>query len=389
MKKNRLVLILSASGGAGHIRAGEALLHGFRAVDRNIQAEHHNCLDFTSKLFKRFYAQSYLNMVNHAPDLWGYLYSQSEKKRFRKKALLELFDYFNYRPYLHWLADRNPEAIACTHFLPFMAIARHMRKAGITAPVYAVTTDFDAHQFWIDPIVERYFVFNRESAWQLRAKGVPANQLSVRGIPVMPEFSRPLTQQAARRTLKVPATRTTILLMSGGFGVGRFEELVGSTLEVLARFRSKHFTVLAVCGRNEQVKNRIEQTRTPDNTTMRVFGFVDTISTLMAASDLLISKAGGLTSAESMSRSLPMLIVDPIPGQETRNADMIVEQRAGWKSVNMSNLMYKLWHLLEHPAVLRGARLRAKEFGHPHAARDIASEILTSLRDGVKKGAAS
>ncbi|HET9130593.1 MAG TPA: hypothetical protein VFO86_06590, partial [Terriglobia bacterium] len=118
------VLILSASGGAGHIRAAEALHRTAQCLHLPLSTEHHDCLDFTSPAFKRLYAGTYLNLVNRTPELWGYLYGIAEKKPYRKHALMGIFDHFNYGRYLRFLKSTKPDALLCTHFLPFISISR-------------------------------------------------------------------------------------------------------------------------------------------------------------------------------------------------------------------------------------------------------------------------
>ena len=114
------VLILSSSGGAGHLRAAEALHRTSRELDLPMKTENYDCLDFTTPTFKRLYAGTYLKLVNKTPELWGYLYGQSEKQPYRKKALVTLFDHFNYSRYLRFLKSSKPDALVCTQFLPFI-----------------------------------------------------------------------------------------------------------------------------------------------------------------------------------------------------------------------------------------------------------------------------
>ncbi len=377
--KNRFFLILSASGGAGHIRAAEALHQAVQSSGLPIESEHHDVLDFTSAAFKRIYSGSYLAMVNRTPELWGYFYGQAEKKAYSKKGLLRIFDHFNYAGYLKALRSLRPDALICTHFLPYISISERIRQAGIRAPVFAVTTDFDAHQLWIDPIVSRYYVHHDESAWQLRSKGVPQEKISVKGIPVARGFTRNLPQRAAQQLLHLREKRFTLLVLSGGFGVGRVERLVAVAADTLALHREKRFNLVVVCGKNEEAKTNLEKRRFPANIYAKVFGFVQNIHELMDASDLLISKSGGLTSAESMAKRLPMIIVDPIPGQETRNAEIIVEHGAGMLALDLANLGYKLHRAIEEPSILRRARRATRELARPRAARDIVADIYTSF----------
>lgn len=377
--KERFFLILSTSGGAGHIRAAQALHQAVRSSKLPIRSEHFDCLDFTSRLFKQLYSQSYLAMVNRIPELWGYFYTQTEKKPYAKKGLLKIFDHFNYQRYLNALRSKRPDAILCTHFLPYVSISERLHHTTMNAPIFAVTTDFDVHQLWVNPVVTRYYVHHEESAWQLTAKGVQERKIAVKGIPVLREFGQQRGAKASRQILGIPGERFTVLVLSGGFGVGRIEPLVDHVASTLADYSRRRFNLLVVCGKNDRVRSHLEKKKFPPNIETRIFGYVTNVHDLMAAADILISKSGGLTSAEAMSKHVPMIIVDPIPGQETRNAEMIVENGAGFLALDLPNVSYKLRRAIENPALLRRARAGTCELAKPHAAMDIVHDVYAFL----------
>lgn len=377
--KERFFLILSTSGGAGHIRAAQALHQAVRSSKLPIRSEHFDCLDFTSRLFKQLYSQSYLAMVNRIPELWGYFYTQTEKKPYAKKGLLKIFDHFNYQRYLNALRSKRPDAILCTHFLPYVSISERLHHTTMNAPIFAVTTDFDVHQLWVNPVVTRYYVHHEESAWQLTAKGVHDRKIAVKGIPVLREFGQQRGAKASRQILGIPGERFTVLVLSGGFGVGRIEPLVDHVASTLADYSRRRFNLLVVCGKNDRVRSHLEKKKFPPNIETRIFGYVTNVHDLMAAADILISKSGGLTSAEAMSKHVPMIIVDPIPGQETRNAEMIVENGAGFLALDLPNVSYKLRRAIENPALLRRARAGTCELAKPHAAMDIVHDVYAFL----------
>lgn len=373
------VLVLSSSGGTGHLRAGEALKQAALHRPDEVVCEHHDCLDFTTPLFKRLYGGSYIEMVNRAPELWGYLYEIAESQSIRKKLLFKVFDHFNYQRYLRTLRKLKPDAIVCTHFLPYRAVSESLRRSGITAPIFAATTDCDVHTYWIDPIVDRYYVYHEESAWQLEAKGVSSSKIRVLGIPIAPEFEKPPSQVAARRLLGIDSEQLTVLIMSGGFGVGMLQELVSHASAVLSRPGAPPATLLTICGNNQRARLELERSRFASTLDVRIFGYVDNVHALMAASDLLVSKAGGLTTAEAMASGLPVIMVNPIPGQEMRNADLVAEHQAGWKALNLSHFQYKLLRVLDDPRRLATARTQARALAKPAAAHKIMADVLAYL----------
>ncbi len=383
MKQSKF-LILAASGGAGHLRAAEALHRTAQGLSLPIKTEMYDCLDFTSRTFKHLYGGTYLELVNHTPDLWGYFYQKAESRPWRKKGIIQIFDHFNYSRYLRFLHSAKPDAIVCTHFLPYISISTVIRQRGIETPIFAVTTDFDVHQYWVDPIVFRYYVHHDESAWQLEAKGVPRGSICVAGIPVVPEFSERISKKKAREALGVDHHAFTVLVLSGGFGVGRVETIVDSVLQTLGSFPGRRFNVLAICGRNASLCRSLQRREYPDNVSVDVHGFVSNVHEFMSAADVIVSKSGGLTSSEAMVKRLPMIIVDPIPGQEARNADLIIEHGAGWKAVNMANLSYKLSNIVRSPSLLSQAREATRRIARPAAAREILSDIYRHLRSNEK-----
>lgn len=378
--KPHFFLILSASGGAGHLRAAEALEQTAPHCRVPIRVENYDCLDFTPTIFKKVYSQSYLSLVNNAPELWGYLYQKSEQRPYTKKGLLKLFDRFNYKKYIRALRSLNPDAIICTHFLPFISISNEA-AAGLNFPFFAATTDFDVHQYWVNDLVRRYYVYHEESAWQLESKGVPREKISVKGIPLHPEFLNRPGKPRARREVGLDPDLFTVLVLSGGFGIGKIRDIVKYVATTLGRSSPQRFNLLVVCGNNEKARASLNRIAFPQNVRPQIHGFVNNVHVMMEAADVLVSKAGGLTSAEAMAKRLPMLIVDPIPGQEMRNADFIVEAGAGWKAINLPNLSYKLRKLIEHPEILTDMRRATQSLAKPKAAEDILTDVYNYLKE--------
>lgn len=371
------LLILSTSGGAGHHRAAEALLEAARSSAFPLRAAHYDSLDFTSKAFKRLYSESYLAMVNKIPGLWGFFYSQAEKIPYSKKGLLKIFDHFNYGRYLRSLRSLSPDLILCTHFLPFVSLSeRDLMKEGLMAPFVASTTDFDVHQLWIDKRVRRYYVHDDETAWQLSSKGVDPALIGVTGIPVVSGFSRRTEKGIARRRLELPDNRFTVMILSGGFGVGHMQDITHGVTNLMGMFTSQSFSLIIVCGRNEDLRKDLEKRTFPRNIHTNILGYATNVHELMDASDILVSKSGGLTSAEAMAKGLPMIIVDPIPGQEMRNASMITERGAGVLAHDYHNLAFKLRQCIEDPGRLTAMRERTSSLSKPRAAETIIGDIV-------------
>lgn len=374
------ILIISCTGGAGHIRAAEALHKTAQILKTNIQTEHYNILDFTPKFFKNLYAQTYVNLVKFTPNFWGYFYDKLELKNYTKNHLIRIFDRITYKKYIQALLDFKPDAIICTHFLPYISVSEELRKMNFIAPIFAATTDFDIHPLWIDPIVTKYFVHHRESSKRLFFKGIPEDKISVTGIPIMPEFKKKWRKDTIRKLLTFDTDSFTILILSGGFGIGKILSLVNNINKLLIKIKNKRFNLIIVCGKNQKLVNQIKKLKFSHNVNPHIYGFVNNVHELMYASNILISKSGGLTSSEAMATNLPMLIFDPIPGQEVQNANLITEIGAGWKTSNLNDLTYRLNQIIENPELLKRAKKSSRLLAKPDAAEKILREVITHLK---------
>lgn len=380
-RHSKTILVLSATAGAGHVRAGEALVATAKALGLPLDVRHEDTLNFTSPLFKKLYSEMYFGVVNRSPELWGYLYEKTEFKDPGKKKspLLKVFDHFNYRTYSEMLERVRPDAVLCTHFLPYAAIADKLRTPSWRIPFFAVPTDYDVHSLWINPSITRYYVATTEAAWTVQAHGVPGRRICVTGIPVMPGFSAAGNRSVAAKKLGLSPEPFTVMILSGGYGIGVVDELVSSLAQFLASFRKRKFQVLVVCGKNRSLYEKLRRLRFPKNAGVKLFEYISFVDTLMDSADVLVTKSGGLTVSEALAKNLPMLIFDPIPGQEVRNADYLIEHGAAMSAINFTKLHFKLKRMIEEPEILETMRENARTIAKPDAARTILEDVLRQV----------
>lgn len=374
------ILLLSATAGAGHVRAAEALAETARQSRLRVAMHHHDILDFTFPLFKKLYSEFYFSVVKTSPELWGYFYKRSESRPHSKTKppLLKLFDHFNYKKYLRAIDRWKPDAILCTHFLPYLAIAEELQRSSWGIPVFSVTTDYDIHSLWISRSVTRYYAATAEAAWTLRSHNIPEDRILVTGIPVMPEFGKRTRRGPARKEFGLQHNAFTVLLLSGGYGIGEMDRMVSSIAD-FASGQKKKLELLVVCGKNEKLHHTLKRMRFPARVGVQLFQYVPFIDRLMDCADVLITKAGGLTVSEALAKHLPMILFDPIPGQEGRNADYLCEHGAAVRASNLSNLDFKLRQLIEHRSLLAAMKEDAGRIASPDAAGRILRDVLRQL----------
>jgi processive 1,2-diacylglycerol beta-glucosyltransferase len=372
----RKVLLLSASAGAGHLRAAEAIEKAFNeAKDAGSREVHHiDVLNYTNKLFRHFYSKAYIDLVNKMPEVPGWMYDKLDKPWKNERRRLAL-DKLNTRPFVKLLRKYQPDLIVCTHFLPAEIVSWLKAKERLSSRQVIIVTDFDVHAMWLVHHYERYFVALDEARVYLEALGIPASKITVSGIPIDPVFGLKKDKHAMRAKHGLAADRTTILLSAGGFGVGSVDALVNSLLPLQNRAQ-----IVAICGRNEELKKRLSRLaariKSDATVTLKPFGYTKEMDELMTASDIVIGKPGGLTTSEALAKGLVFVIVNPIPGQEERNSDHLLEAAVAIRSNNLPTLSYKLDRLLADPQRFKSMQANSRRMGRPNAAKEIVEQLL-------------
>ena len=376
------VLILSASVGAGHMRAAEAVEVALRESAPEATVRCIDVLDMTNRLFRRVYGKSYLDLVNKAPHVLGYFYDlldqPSNSGRNRGDKLRLLMEKANLKKLTRVLLGEPWDLVINTHFLPAEIIASLRKARKLDVPQVTVTTDFDTHRLWVNQPCERYFTATEEGRLYLQSWGVPAGAAMTTGIPIHPSFSRPKDREALLAKHGLDGSRPIILQLAGGFGVGPIEKLFRALLQTPLPLQ-----VVAVCGRNEKLRFDLDNIDIPSRHKVKVIGFTREIDEFMGVADLIMSKPGGLTTSEALASGAVMAIVNPIPGQESRNSDWLLENGAAIKINNAATLTYKITALLEDKKRMDQLRQNVRRIARPRAAFDVVEKSLELARVSV------
>ena len=373
MSKDSLVIV-SVSAGAGHVRAAEALRTTAAEAYPGMAAIHLDLMEWVPPLFRTVYADSFLHLVERAPELWGYLYGRTDRApspHSKSEALRKAVERLNAARFMKVLGDLDPGRVICTHFLPAQLLSRKIRKGAFSRPVWVQVTDFDVHRLWVHPHMEGYFAASAEVAFRMADRGLDPARVTVTGIPIMPAFSDLLDKAACAREAGLDPARPVVLMMSGGAGVGALDELAARLLRMPGDFQ-----LVALAGRNEKLLGALRKLAQESPGRLFPMGFTRTIERLMAAADFAVTKPGGLTSSECLAMGLPMILVNPIPGQEERNADYLLENGAAMKAYDGAGLEHRVRHLLGDPRRLMALREAARALGRPGAAREVLARVL-------------
>lgn len=375
-KKAPRILIAHVTAGAGHTRAAEAIARAYRNLYPDANVKLVDTLDYINSVYKKVYNNTYLALVKHTPRLWGYIYERYDKDKDEEggqrlddkfRQSLETLQAGDFRDFLD---DFSPDVVICTHFLPMQLISRWKKKRKSSLPLYAVVTDFALHTFWIVEEIDGYFVANDNVRRELQTRGAMAKNIYQTGIPVDPVFATLPLQSEMRDKLGLERDLPTVLIMSGGYGVGDVTSLVSSFKEVKTKMQ-----LLIVCGRNEELHKQVAQIANTLPIKTQVYGFVTNVHELMRASDLVITKPGGLSSSEALAANCPMMIINPIPGQEQRNSDYLLEQGAATILHQLPDGAYYVEKLLNDQDRLADMIQSTRAIGRKDAAMEISRKV--------------
>ena len=373
--KPRRIAIATVTAGAGHLQAAAALEEAWKRMYPGDVVERRDVLEFTSKLFRKFYSESYLQLVERAPELWGALFRKSDDPAAVEKLarVRQTLGRANARRFVEWLAEFGPDVVLCTHYLP-QEILGGLRKKNLLAKwplVTSVVTDFEAHALWIEKVVDLYCVAADSTGARLVARGIAKDAVVTTGIPVSDRFRGKVDRKAARKKLGLRDDLPVLLVLGGGFGMGPVAEIVTA----LNRLETT-VQVAVVCGRNADLLREVATVERKHPT--HLLGFVRNMQDWMTASDLILTKPGGLTSSEALALGRPMMILNPIPGQETANSDFLLERGAAAKINRIEDLPFRLAELLAGEG-LSELSLKAKALGRPLASDAVVEAVVSRL----------
>jgi len=376
--REKRILILSASVGAGHLRAAQAVELAMKEVAPEARVVNVDVLELTNAAFRHVYGKAYLDLVNKAPHALGFFYDWLDQPPRTKHGvgdkMRRAWEKLNLISFLKFLKSEPWDLVINTHFLPAEIVASLKRDGKFDRPQVTVTTDFETHRLWVNEPCDLYFTATEEGAKNLCSWGVDDSKTVVTGIPIHPVFARKKDRKecCARHGLK--GDRPVVLQLAGGFGVGPIEKIYSALLGI-----ERPLEIVIVCGKNAQARKGVEEMECPKRHRCKVLGFTNEMDELMAAADLVVSKPGGLTTSETLARGAAMVIVNPIQGQESRNSDYLLENGAAIKVNNLSTLSYKVGSLLEQEGKLAELRKNAARIGRPRAALDVATRAMEMI----------
>lgn len=364
------ILLATVTAGAGHLQAAAALEEAWRLFRPADEVECLDVLDFTSRLYRKVYIDSYMKLVEHAPELWAHVFKKTDDPEYLRKVkrVRRALSQLTSNKFLARVRRMKPDVILCTHYMPSEVLGQAVLDREISpAFVASVVTDFEAHALWMQPGVDLYFVAAPETRARLVARGLAEDRVSVTGIPISTRFARVGDPTTLRKQLGLRDDLPVLLVLGGGFGMGPVAQILREVNKMPTPMQ-----VLVVCGRNEELRREVAVIDCRHPT--RVFGFVSNMHELMAVSNLVLTKPGGLTTSEALALGKPIFVLNPIPGQEAANSDFLLENGAAAKANRVEDLPFRLEKIFSGTKLNELAE-NARRLGRPNAAADICREV--------------
>ncbi len=376
------VMVLYANAGDGHRRAAEALAIVCRKEKRISEVRLIDALQYTNRVFQELYAKLYIEAVKRIPSLWSFAFDETDRP-WRKNKGRKLMHLINGLPLLREIKHFKPDLCLCTHFMPTDILSIMLRNKQIQTELGVVVTDYYVHATWLESYVSRVYVAKEESREQLLQLGYPPKRVKTLGIPINPLFGVPVDRQILRAKHNIDSERPLVLLSAGAFGVMSSDDMAQMLIGITSPC---HLAI--ICGNNKKLKAKIEKYIVKygiKTIHYHILGFTKEIHEWMKMASLFIGKPGGLTSSECLACGLPMVIWNPIPGQEIYNAVYLLEHGVGIAPDNISTLSYRIDQLLQDSDRLAHMKTKTKALSRPNAAQTIVNDAIKHYGEGIVK----
>ena len=361
-------LILTASYGSGHLQAANVIAaelrrKGIEPIISDVFSESYPTLsNLTQSLF--------IKSFSRGASFYKWFYYGTNK--LNSKGLAKFSRYLGRKRLKEMVIEHRPNFIITT--FPLHSASFFIKKSGFPIPIYTVITDYCMHPYWMNPLIDHYFVASNLIKSELLNEKIQAERITVSGIPIRPEFELSINKEAVYPKYNLSPNKHTIIISAGAYGVLKnVKELCQSLLNL------PNCQIIAIAGKNESLYERLLPLALTYPQTFRLFGYVEEIHELMAISDCFITKPGGITVTEAAALNVPLILYQPIPGQETENAIFFEEQGAALISYSLSETISHVQKLLASEELVCGMKESLKRIHHSHSATIITNHAMRQM----------
>ncbi|MBI3021901.1 MAG: glycosyltransferase [Candidatus Omnitrophica bacterium] len=368
------------TAGAGHRRAAEAIAEAATSAFPQAKIQCRDLLEMVPGWLRRGYPGTYYVLIRHFASVWGACFELLDRRLVYAlvQPLRRAWNCLVARRFIRQLKADPPGLIITTHFFPTDVVVACREAGWLRAPLVVAVTDLYPHRFWLSPRAEAYVFATKAGALTAERRGIRPNRLHVLGIPIARAFSATFEPRDLERLFGLSPDRRTVLVTSGATTVGPFERVVEALIGLETSLPGR-IQLLVVCGENAAAVRRLQARAGRAAMPVKVFGFIDTMPEAMAASDLIVAKAGGLTVTEALGRGVPLVLYHTIPGQERLNAQYASRHGAALIARDPAEVAAVVRRCFEEPERLSAMRKAAEDIRRPDAAEAIISQVVKPL----------
>lgn len=372
MNKKR-ILLMYISENSGHHSASLALEKAFRELSDNTEIMNVNSFHYTNPILEKIVNRAYMGVIKRTPEVWSYLYDNPRIVE-KTQRLRDSIHRYNSQKTKNLLERFRPHAVICTQAFPCGIIADYKKTFGHNTLLAGVLTDYAPHAYWLYDNVDMYFVPSDEAKERFISNGISPDRIELAGIPIDTKFKKVIDKKRVLNSLGLSEKEPVILMMGGSQGIGPIKDLI----KVLNK-SSASFQIIAVSGGNKKLYRYLRKITPRLNKKSVALGYADNVDELMAVSSLIVTKPGGITISEALTKGLPLLIVKPIPGHEQMNTEHLLKNKMAIRADSLQDAEIFIKELLSKPHALKNIQERARKFSKPDSALNIARTILKRI----------
>ena len=368
------ILIFYAAYGGGHLSAAKSIKQYLDDNYTDVETKLVDCVEYINKGLNTITTFAYKEMAKKAPWAWGEIYDHSQKgamshissgaNRFMSIKLYKLFEEF------------QPDIVISTHPFASQMTAYLKEKNKTNCKLVSIMTDFASHDQWLvgSDYIDYIFVSHEGMKKEIIKKGIPASKIHATGIPLSNRFLEHFNRKEIKASFDLEYSKKTILFFGGGeFGLGKEK-----TLKILQAFIDNikdEYQIIAISGKNEKMQAKFEEL-VGNNPDVQVYGYTNEVPELMSISDLVVTKPGGLTITEALASGLPIVVINPIPGQEVENAEFLERKGVAVWIRKTEDPYEAVKELLDNPEQIKHMKIRSKLMAKRNSTRDICKIIM-------------
>jgi processive 1,2-diacylglycerol beta-glucosyltransferase len=367
------ILLIHISNVSGHRCAGLAIDKALKEISKGLQTKSIDIFSYTNPLIGKFINKLYTIVIKIAPRIWDYLYDNEQIFK-KARKIRSIIHYINDKKINKLLTKFKPDIVVCTQAFPCGMIADYKSRHNLQIPLIGVLTDFAPHRYWLNNNIDFYIVPALKIKQRLMQRGIPSTRIKLLGIPIDSRFANQSKKEEIFSKLKLNPDIPVILIMGGGQGLGPIKQIVQTLNRITPAVQ-----LIVVCGTNRSLYRWLKRKQMKFKQFISIMGYTEYINELMDISSLIVTKPGGLTSAEALSKSLPIIIINPLPGQETQNMHFLLESGVALQALDFWQLKSLVEDLLSNAPKLEQLRKNACAIACADSSRKIAQFIFSIL----------